>query len=1253
MPNKRLSILCLATSAGFGALLFCLILFSVQPTDAYNQGSAEFAGLMALANENESVRVIVQLNVPVEPLDEFDSPQAVEQHLSQIQSAQDSVLSGIAEDDVRVTADLETIPFLGLEVSADGLAALQSSSDVINIIEDIPVPHALDSSGDVIGRPAATAHGLTGEGVAIAILDTGVDITHDAFKDQFGNSRIVSEACYSSNSLAYNAVTVCPDGSEESIAAGSGDDCQVAAIGFSDAQDDCEHGTHVAGIAAGGDVNAGIFGVAPEADIIAIQVFSLFQDGVVCGSQANCTLSFTSDQLLALERVYELRNTFNIASVNMSLGGGSYATYCDSDSRKAIIDNLAAAGIATIIAAGNDGYTSTVGAPSCISSAITVGSTNDDDTIASYSNIGPQIDLLAPGTSIFAAIPGNDYGTKSGTSMATPQVAGAWALLKQIDPNGTVSAHQSAFSTSSTLLDDARTDGVFTFMPRINLLEAANDLAPGLQTDISFSNGTFLPGDLITATITISNNLDFNADDLVVTGLLEDNFIFSPSSLSGDGSYSTIGDQTVITWTTGSGLASDSAISRIITGFVKSDLSAGGYISATFGTMGSNLSRTGAVHANSVINAINQCGFTESFEDGNLGFEWSTETTNTGRVRVTSNRSSDGSYGLVIDDAVSDSDVSDFRAVLTFDLEGAENINLSFDWSDLGDEYGALYDGVFIRSTPADSWVKIFDFAGDSNDDVFNDATIDISAEATSAGVALTSKFQLAFSGNDNFSANFDNPGGGDGYVIDNIALSCNYTLEPLALSGTASESNPEVGEEFEVTFDVNNLADSNQTGLTISATIPREASVVNTVLIFGGSGISTESLPLLVEDGTLSANETMSITIPLTIAEGTSAGESLNITLEVSGDKLTETQRISVPFTVKNSAPTVSNETVFPTESGPLTFNVVANDSDINGDGLIVSAIGLPGYGTATFISQTISYTPTDSFKGGDVLTYTVSDQNGGLGTGLMTIIVPNSAPKATNDVVTTTLGSTIVINPLTNDSDPNFDTLVLESISSPSAGEARISGDSVIFTATGATPTTAVFNYTASDQDGGIADGTISVVITQPEDDEPVEEPIEDPIEEPDDGTEFEVDPTSPVPQTFNGADGKISLDIPVGSLPGESKTLLMESRQSPSAALPTAGAGLYFDLNLSDTNGSLLDQPTFDPPLQLSIAYNEALLNGVPEENLQLYFYDTVQNKWMAIPIVNRDLEQNIITAELEHFTEFALADQYTVYLPMIQR
>jgi subtilisin len=306
--------------------------------------------------------------------------------------------------------------------------------------EDEPSPPALDESTSVIGADQAWAAGFTGAGQAVAVLDTGVEKTHS-----FLAGKVVAEACYSTTFSAYTSSTLCPGGGESSTAPGSGINCDPSIPG-------CDHGTHVAGIAAGN--GSSFSGVGKDADLIAIQVFSRFDDTSFCGSSTPCVLSWSSDQILALERVLALSATIDIASVNMSLGGGRYTSTsaCDSDNAatKAAIDNLRSVGIATVIAAGNNGFADALSAPGCISTAVSVGSVSNSDVISFFSNQAPFLSLYAPGESILSSVLFDGFGTKSGTSMATPHVAGAWALLKQRTPAGTV----------ATLLEELQNEGV-------------------------------------------------------------------------------------------------------------------------------------------------------------------------------------------------------------------------------------------------------------------------------------------------------------------------------------------------------------------------------------------------------------------------------------------------------------------------------------------------------------------------------------------------------------------------------------------------------------------------------------------------------------------------------------------------------------------------------------------------------------------------------------------------------------------------
>jgi len=113
-----------------------------------------------------------------------------------------------------------------------------------------------------------------------------------------------------------------------------------------------------------------------------------------------------------------------------------------------------------------------------------VGSTTDADAISSFSNVADFLDLLAPGSLITSSVPGGGLGTWNGTSMATPHVAGAWAVLKQESPLADVDTVLAALRDTGASVDDDRSNGTVVDMRRINL-----DLALARFADTLFSEG--------------------------------------------------------------------------------------------------------------------------------------------------------------------------------------------------------------------------------------------------------------------------------------------------------------------------------------------------------------------------------------------------------------------------------------------------------------------------------------------------------------------------------------------------------------------------------------------------------------------------------------------------------------------------------------------------------------------------------------------------------------------------------------------
>ena len=409
----------------------------------------------AQARAHGSVRVLVGLNVAFAPESSL-AASAVQSQRASIARAQNAVLGRVMRAKSSSIRRFNYIPFIALEVDEADLQALAASQEVTDIQVDTVAPPLLANSTPLIGATRAWAAGYTGAGWTVALLDTGVDGSHP-----FLSGKVVSEACYSST-VADRSSTMCPSGGDVSTLPGSGGPCLLSG---------CEHGTHVAGIAAG--KGSAFSGVAPDATLISVQVFSSFSsdDCDAAGLSRPCLLSYTSDQILGLERVYALRSTYNIAAVNMSLGGGLYTEPCDLNSLKTIIDQLRTAGIATVIASGNDGSTTALSSPACISTAISVGSTTDGisrppDEVSVFSNTNQYLSLLAPGTAINSSMPGGWFTYKSGTSMAAPHVAGAWALMKSKRPSASVTEVLNALAATGTPITDPGNGLVF---PRINV----------------------------------------------------------------------------------------------------------------------------------------------------------------------------------------------------------------------------------------------------------------------------------------------------------------------------------------------------------------------------------------------------------------------------------------------------------------------------------------------------------------------------------------------------------------------------------------------------------------------------------------------------------------------------------------------------------------------------------------------------------------------------------------------------------------
>ena len=215
------------------------------------------------------------------------------------------------------------------------------------------------------------------------------------------------------------------------------------------------HGTHVSGTIAAIDNTIGVIGVAPGANLVAVKVLD------------NRGSGFTSDVIRGVDWVAANADTIDVA--NMSLGGSASSTL------NAAVENAVNAGVVFVVAAGNESTDACSKSPASAPNAITVSALDDRDGISNndpfayFSNYGSCVDMIAPGVLILSTWKGGDYNTISGTSMASPHVAGAAALYLANNPNSSPADVTAALQAAGNTNWDNSDDGDSTQEPLLDV----------------------------------------------------------------------------------------------------------------------------------------------------------------------------------------------------------------------------------------------------------------------------------------------------------------------------------------------------------------------------------------------------------------------------------------------------------------------------------------------------------------------------------------------------------------------------------------------------------------------------------------------------------------------------------------------------------------------------------------------------------------------------------------------------------------
>ncbi|MEZ4734863.1 MAG: S8 family serine peptidase [Caldilineaceae bacterium] len=392
-----------------------------------------------------------------------DTQQAVT--VAQLQS---SVLFTLTPAEFQLHRQYQSLPGLAGTVTAAGLAKLRAHPLVRAIQLDHPGgAHLYESLPALGGDFVHNRYGITGRGITVAILDSGIDSDHPALAND-----LVAQHCFTTGGCP-------PNGSSESDSA----------------EDESGHGTHVAGvITASGTVT----GFAPAADIVAVRV--LDQNGS----------GYVSDWVAGLDWVRTHLATTPVQLVNMSLG--TFALYADNcDAQELLlaqaVNQLRAQGVTIFASSGNQGSSSRLAAPACNSGVVAVGATYDEDvgrqpsvgtyqsrfgsswpacvdstttlqTITCFTNSNGQLDLVAPGAPILSTYIGGGTATYWGTSQASPTAAGIAALLLERRPSLTPDQLEAVLKGSGAPLVDPKNNRPFPLINARTAIEAVSPVAP-------------------------------------------------------------------------------------------------------------------------------------------------------------------------------------------------------------------------------------------------------------------------------------------------------------------------------------------------------------------------------------------------------------------------------------------------------------------------------------------------------------------------------------------------------------------------------------------------------------------------------------------------------------------------------------------------------------------------------------------------------------------------------------------------------
>ena len=1005
---------------------------------------------------------------------------------------------------------------------------------------------------------------VTGTGVHAYIIDTGIRATHQEFSGRMG--------------AGYDFIDTDPDPA----------DCNG-------------HGTHVAGTVGGTT-----YGVAPDVTLHAVRVLD-------CGGSGT-----TSGVIAGIDWV--IANHIKPAVINMSLGGSVSTAMNDAAAR------AHAAGITVVVAAGNSNADACSHSPASAPEAITVGSSTSLDARSSFSNFGTCVDIFAPGSSITSAWIGNDTAsnTISGTSMASPHVAGAAALYLQTvptDPPANVADNLTGHATPDTITDpgtgspnkllytgDITGHGLLVSPANITacipdavtytvklatdsgVLQSVDltDLPPGL-------NGTFnaaadaLNVSISAQAVTGTFTLDFTAQNtatVVFTNTADLTLLPDPTEavtlLQPADAATTVARQPFFTW------------------------------SAATGDMSYNLEiATEASFDNIIYNATVQDTSHQLpiWLEPETEYYWRVQAVNLcglSPVAIRSFTTRAIPATLLVDDDDNYPDVRDYYTA-ALDALGTDYEVFDTDSNDYRDptaEFLAPYENV-LWFTGADFW----DTAGPNS--LGQAALVNWFATSPQSCFFISSQDYLWAQGYD-----IDTPN-----IFMTIWLGAGEAVsDEESLTGTGAGIFDGYGP-YTLDYPFDDYSD----------------------MLSPGAGASLA----------LSGDDEM----PMGISKMTSTYRTIwwaspFEAIPTAGERQAAMGRVLQ--WCGNNAPTdinLSNTTVPEHQpAGTLVGYLSALDADDSSHSFSL----VPGAGDADNSSFSITdgalYTAAE-FDYPTQSQYTIrvqaTDDLGAFYAEQFTVQVghANGAPTAINDSASIAIDTPITINVLTNDTDPDNDNLIVVAVGSASNGAVSLSNNKITYTPNSGFTGSDIFAYTISDGLGGISPAAVTIRV--------VSEPL----------AEMQVDPTTGGNETLPptetaGATGIItpSLSVPGGAVPPDTQLNYAPLPEDPEQPAPSGYQFASFGFSLDAKVGGVVQSTfTFSKPVTLTLEYNGEAIAGFDENSLELRYWDELEKAWLPAGEATLDREHNRLIVVINHLTEFAIfsnADS-KVYLPLIIR